>query len=77
MTVGVPKEIKGQEYRVALLPSAAYQLIKRGHQVVFERGAGAGAGLRFRLANMTRDPGRGATRPCGRPTLSRKVTGYG
>src|SRR5438552_8939343 len=44
MTVGVPKEIKGQEYRVALLPSAAYQLIKRGHQVVVERNAGAGAG---------------------------------
>src|SRR5258705_8074410 len=44
MTVGVPKEIKGQEYRVALLPSAAYQLVKRGHQVVVERGAGAGAG---------------------------------
>src|SRR5437588_6746409 len=44
MIVGVPKEIKSQEYRVALLPSAAYQLIKRGHQVVYERGAGAGAG---------------------------------
>src|SRR5437868_1916060 len=44
MLVGVPKEIKGQEYRVALLPSAAYQLIKRGHQVVVERNAGAGAG---------------------------------
>src|SRR5437764_8821977 len=44
MIVGVPKEIKGQEYRVALLPSAAYQLIKRGHQVVVERNAGAGAG---------------------------------
>jgi alanine dehydrogenase len=44
MIVGVPKEIKGQEYRVALLPSAAYQLIKRGHQVIVERGAGAGAG---------------------------------
>src|SRR3954463_770051 len=44
MIVGVPKEIKGQEYRVALLPSAAYQLIKRGHQVVVERGAGAGTG---------------------------------
>src|SRR6266699_2306617 len=44
MTVGVPKEIKGQEYRVALLPSAAYQLIQRGHQVVVERNAGAGAG---------------------------------
>jgi alanine dehydrogenase len=44
MIVGVPKEIKGQEYRVALLPSAAYQLIKRGHQVLVESGAGAGAG---------------------------------
>ena len=44
MIIGVPKEIKEQEYRVALLPSAAYQLIKRGHQVVVERNAGAGAG---------------------------------
>src|SRR5215467_8723543 len=44
MLVGVPKEIKGQEYRVALLPSAAYQLIKRGHQVIVEKNAGAGAG---------------------------------
>jgi alanine dehydrogenase len=44
MIIGVPKEIKEQEYRVALLPSAAYQLIKRGHQVVVEQGAGAGAG---------------------------------
>jgi len=44
MLIGVPKEIKGQEHRVALLPSAAYQLIKRGHQVVVEKNAGAGAG---------------------------------
>ena len=44
MIIGVPKEIKKQEYRVALLPSAAYQLIKRGHKVVVERNAGAGAG---------------------------------
>jgi alanine dehydrogenase len=44
MIVGVPKEIKDHEYRVALLPSAAYQLIKRGHEVLVERGAGAGAG---------------------------------
>jgi alanine dehydrogenase len=44
MIIGVPKEIKVQEYRVALLPSAAYQLIKRGHQVLVERNAGAGAG---------------------------------
>src|SRR6188474_341398 len=44
MIIGLPKEIKTQEYRVALLPSGAYQLIKRGHTVVVERGAGAGAG---------------------------------
>lgn len=44
MILGVPREIKEQEYRVALLPSAAYQLVQRGHQVLVERGAGAGAG---------------------------------
>ncbi|MBI4326774.1 MAG: alanine dehydrogenase, partial [Chloroflexi bacterium] len=44
MIIAVPKEIKEQELRVALLPSAAYQLIKRGHHVLVERGAGAGAG---------------------------------
>ena len=42
-TIGVPKEIKESENRVALLPSAAYALIKNGHKVVVERGAGAGA----------------------------------
>jgi alanine dehydrogenase len=44
MIIGVPKEIKEQEYRVALLPSGVYQLIQRGHTVVVERGAGVGAG---------------------------------
>jgi len=45
MIIGVPREIKEQEYRVALLPSGAYQLIKRGHQVIVENGAGVGAGF--------------------------------
>jgi len=45
MIVGVPKEIKEQENRVALSPSAAYQLIKRGHRVLVETNAGAGAGF--------------------------------
>ncbi|HTY87274.1 MAG TPA: alanine dehydrogenase [Candidatus Acidoferrum sp.] len=45
MIIGVPKEIKEQEYRVALLPSGVYQLIKRGHEVLVERGAGVGAGF--------------------------------
>lgn len=45
MIIGVPKEIKKQEYRVALLPSAAYQLSRRGHSVIVECGAGVGAGF--------------------------------
>ncbi|MFM1768096.1 MAG: alanine dehydrogenase [Verrucomicrobiota bacterium] len=45
MIIGVPKEIKAQEFRVALLPSAAYQLVQRGHPVLVERGAGVGAGF--------------------------------
>jgi alanine dehydrogenase len=46
MTIGCPIEIKAQEDRVALLPSAAYQLAKRGHTVLVEAGAGAGSGYR-------------------------------
>ncbi|MBV8814753.1 MAG: alanine dehydrogenase [Verrucomicrobia bacterium] len=45
MNVGVPKEIKEQEHRVALLPSVVYQLNRLGHRVYVERGAGAGAGF--------------------------------
>ncbi len=45
MIIGVPREIKAKEFRVGLLPSAAYQLIRRGHQVLVERGAGVGAGF--------------------------------
>lgn len=44
MIIGVPKEIKDHEYRVALLPSAAYLLISRGHRVIVQCGAGIGAG---------------------------------
>ena len=45
MIIGIPKEIKTQEHRVALLPSAAYQLIKHGHKVVVETQAGADIGF--------------------------------
>ncbi len=43
MIIGVPKEIKEQENRVALLPSGAYQLAKH-HTVLVEQGAGVGIG---------------------------------
>src|SRR6266480_114393 len=44
MIIGVPKEIKEQEQRVALLPSAAEQLKRRGHSFVVQKNAGSGAG---------------------------------
>jgi alanine dehydrogenase len=44
MIIGVPKEIKEQEQRVALLPSAASQLTRRGHSVVVQKDAGIGSG---------------------------------
>ena len=44
MITGVPKEIKEQEQRVALLPSGTTQLTKHGHSVLVERNAGLGSG---------------------------------
>jgi alanine dehydrogenase len=44
MIIGIPKEIKEQEQRVALLPSAANQLARRGHSVLVEKNAGIGSG---------------------------------
>jgi alanine dehydrogenase len=42
MLVGVPKEIKVQEYRVGLTPSAVREYVAAGHRVLVERGAGGG-----------------------------------
>jgi alanine dehydrogenase len=44
MIIGVPKEIKEQEQRVALLPFAAEQLTRRNHSVLVQRDAGLGSG---------------------------------
>jgi len=43
--IGVAKEIKPQEYRVALTPAGALELVQRGHDVVVEHGAGVGSGF--------------------------------
>ena len=43
MNVGVAKEIKRDEYRVALTPAGALELTRRGHSVLVERGAGEGS----------------------------------
>ncbi|MFD5831216.1 alanine dehydrogenase [Lentzea sp. NPDC060358] len=43
MLVGVPKEIKNHEYRVAVTPAGVVELVRRRHEVVVERDAGAGS----------------------------------
>jgi alanine dehydrogenase len=43
MNVGVPKEIKSDEYRVALTPAGALELTSHGHSVLIEQGAGMGS----------------------------------
>src|SRR5689334_14005732 len=45
MIVGVPKEVKRDEYRVAMLPVGVEELVRRGHKVLIESGAGLGSGL--------------------------------
>lgn len=45
MIIGVPKEIKDHEYRVALTPAGARELTRRNHRVLIEGGAGLGAGI--------------------------------
>ncbi|HPM23901.1 MAG TPA: alanine dehydrogenase [Phycisphaerae bacterium] len=45
MIIGVPKEVKPDEYRVAVVPAGVEQLKRGGHTVVIERGAGVGSGL--------------------------------
>ena len=44
MQIGIPKEIKAQEYRVGLIPAAVADLVSAGHKVFIEREAGLGSG---------------------------------
>ncbi len=46
MIVGVPREIKTGEQRVALTPAGARALGERGHRLLIEEGAGLGSGIR-------------------------------
>ena len=45
MIIGVPKEVKLDEYRVAMLPVGVEELARRGHKVLIEHSAGVGSGL--------------------------------
>ena len=45
MLIGVPKEIKNNEYRVGMAVAGVHELVARGHEVIVETGAGLGAGF--------------------------------
>ncbi|WP_010582333.1 alanine dehydrogenase [Schlesneria paludicola] len=45
MRIGVPREVKSDEYRVAMLPVGVDELTRAGHEVLIESGAGMGSGL--------------------------------
>ena len=45
MIIGVPKEIKNNEYRVAITPSGVREFVKNGHNVVIETNAGSGSAI--------------------------------
>ncbi len=45
MKVGVPKELKNHEYRVAITPAGVHELVRAGHQVFIEQDAGTGSAI--------------------------------
>jgi alanine dehydrogenase len=45
MLIGVPKEVKDNEYRVSMTPGGVRELIRHGHTVLVQRGAGLGSGF--------------------------------
>ena len=45
MRIGIPREIKDNEYRVGLTPASVAELVANGHRVLVEQGAGVGSGL--------------------------------
>jgi alanine dehydrogenase len=45
MRVGVPTEIKNNEYRVAITPAGVSELVRRGHEVIVQAGAGEGSAI--------------------------------
>lgn len=61
MIIGIPKEIKTDEYRVSLIPVGVEEMLKRGHTVLVEKGAGLGSGVydqeyKRAGANLVDDP---------------------
>jgi alanine dehydrogenase len=61
MKISIPKEVKNNEYRVAITPAGVHELVTGGHQVFIETGAGAGSAISDQEykdagASITADP---------------------
>ena len=70
MKVGVPTEIKTDEYRVSLTPAGVRELTERGHEVLVQSGAGEGSTIADDeyVAQGARDPARRRARSSTRPS---------
>ncbi|MBW2006189.1 MAG: alanine dehydrogenase, partial [Deltaproteobacteria bacterium] len=56
MIIGIPKEIKEEELRVAITPAGVSAFVAHGHKVLIEKGAGVGSGIldkEYRKAGAT------------------------
>src|ERR1700749_3841152 len=74
MRVGVPKEIKNNEYRVGMTPPAVRELTSRGHEVFVETNAGSGIGLDEHAATRVGAKIRANAQPvCGKADMIVKV----
>ena len=56
MYIGIPKEIKSDEYRVAMIPAEVEYLTRHGHKVAVETQAGSGSGSRTSLSAGCHSP---------------------
>src|SRR3954453_16488692 len=45
MKVGIPREVKNHEYRVAITPAGVHELVRNGHEVLIEHDAGVGSSI--------------------------------
>ena len=45
MKVGIPREVKNHEYRVAITPAGVFELVRNGHEVYVEHDAGVGSSI--------------------------------
>jgi alanine dehydrogenase len=72
MRVGIPTEIKNNEFRVAITPAGVAELVHRGHEVIIQAGAGEGSAISdadFKRAGAQMiAPRRSRTRRCRPPT---------